>query len=542
MRRTCSLSDDIMNPKKNDISEEKMFLSMKEMLHNPLQTIKSKELLNCVYKDNIIKNYNNNQMFETEKEKRKKNIILEKPNKQEEINNKYNDNFYFFQKENESFSNIDRNNSLIKFKIEEKEKSNSEMIDYNTSPNTHHEDNSDKIVICENINNINIDSEPLKDNNYSIREKNAMNEIKKLAQKIKNEINTFQICENTNRLSIEQTRNNNFIDSNCNYIFNINSNINTNNYNNVKSRKLPFEFINYSISDTTNNTNNTNNKRKNNNNEDYIKNFNAKINCLQIELNNENKKTKNENASKDKKNNNYDYRNYINKSPGIKVSKPDSDIYTREMEFMRKKELKLEQIRKKEMEEEMSELQYRPRINNISKKMTKNKTPIYKRIKEIETEKNNKLEKIKENINKNKQDYIPNKNKQKFNEEDFKKWLISNENWNVKKIIKLNNIKKEAKMDEEMNDECNFVPKINKNSEKICKNNQELSRVPVSERLCYRKDDEEGCTHRKKNEEQLTFIPKINKYYPISDKYYEFMETDQFEIYNKNLQKNYSNV
>ena len=31
--------------------------------------------------------------------------------------------------------------------------------------------------------------------------------------------------------------------------------------------------------------------------------------------------------------------------------------------------------------------------------MTKNKTPIYKRLKEIEIEKNNKLEKIKENIN-----------------------------------------------------------------------------------------------------------------------------------------------
>ena len=103
-------------------------------------------------------------------------------------------------------------------------------------------------------------------------------------------------------------------------------------------------------------------------------------------------------------------------------------------------------MRKKEIEEELSELQHKPKINHISKKMIKNKTPIYKRIKQIELEKNNKIEKIKENINKNNTEYsFISNNKQKFNEEDFKKWLISNEKWNVKKKIKLNNIKKEIK-------------------------------------------------------------------------------------------------
>ena len=238
---------------------------------------------------------------------------------------------------------------------------------------------------------------------------------------------------------------------------------------------------------------------------------------------------------KKSKKDNYNYRTNIRNSPDIKIHRKGGDIYTREMEYQRKKELKLEQIRKKEMEEEMSELQYRPKINNVSKKMVKNKTPIYKRLREIEAEKNNKLEKIKENITKNNPENKTNKNKQKFSEEDFKKWLISNENWNVKKIIKLNNMKNEAKTEEKMKDESYFHPKINKFSEKLFKINNELSSVPVSDRLCYKKEFNEENSHRKK---KLTFVPKINKYYPISDKYYEFMEMDQFEIYNKNLMNN----
>ena len=216
---------------------------------------------------------------------------------------------------------------------------------------------------------------------------------------------------------------------------------------------------------------------------------------------------------------------------------PEGDIYTRAMAMKEKKELKLEQIRKKEMEEELKEYKFRPKIDDVSKKMAKNKTPIYKRLKEIETEKNNKIEKIKENINKND---INNCGERKFNEDDFKRWLISNENWNVKKKIKMNNIKKEVKKEEELhNEECKFHPKINKTSEKLFKSNYSLSSVPVNDRLNYPKYGKEECIKKKKIEEKLTFIPKINKEYPISDKYYEFMEKDQYQIYknfqNKNL-------
>ena len=527
MKRTNSFSNDTTYQNKSDIDENKMFISMKETLHNPLQIIKSKELLNCVYKNKEEEKVpNNNQILELGKENQNMEQVPSSKEKELKSNN---DNSLFFNENN----SIGRNNFLLKYKIEEKEKSSSENIDYNTGPNTNQEDNCDKIRIYKNSNII-INTEPMKENqnNYSLREKNAMKEIKKLAQKIKNKINTFEICENTSKVSIEQTK----MSSNNN-IGNI-FNLNPNNNNRINYQKLPFELINYSISDMSNNT-------KKNNNDDCLSNANTKANNTRIKLNKGNyenaqifKDSLDNSKEKKSKKDNYNYRTNIRNSPDIKIHRKGGDIYTREMEYQRKKELKLEQIRKKEMEEEMSELQYRPKINNVSKKMVKNKTPIYKRLREIEAEKNNKLEKIKENITKNNPENKTNKNKQKFSEEDFKKWLISNENWNVKKIIKLNNMKNEAKTEEKMKDESYFHPKINKFSEKLFKINNELSSVPVSDRLCYKKEFNEENSHRKKNNEKLTFVPKINKYYPISDKYYEFMEMDQFEIYNKNLMNN----
>ena len=111
----------------------------------------------------------------------------------------------------------------------------------------------------------------------------------------------------------------------------------------------------------------------------------------------------------------------------------------------------------------------------------------------------------------------------------------------MKKNIKLNNIKKEIKSEEDLNnEEFKFHPKIDKNSDKIFKLNNNLSFLPVTDRLCYSKEikSKEEAGHRKKNDEKLTFIPQINKDYPISDKYYDFMKKDQFQIYYQNLKNN----
>ena len=227
----------------------------------------------------------------------------------------------------------------------------------------------------------------------------------------------------------------------------------------------------------------------------------------------------------------------------IKITRTEDDIYKREMALMKKREIKLEEIRKKEMEEENSELTYKPKINKNSEKLTKNKMPIYKRLKQIEIEKNIKMEKIRENIvktEKNKNIYLnANNQKNKFNEEDFNNWLISNENWNMKKINKLNNIKNEVMKEQEFNEEgpFQFKPKINKKSEKLFKSNYELSSIPASERLCYGTESREEYSKRINNQEKMNFIPEINKGYPISDKYYDFMKRDQFQIYYENMKR-----
>ena len=155
-----------------------------------------------------------------------------------------------------------------------------------------------------------------------------------------------------------------------------------------------------------------------------------------------------------------------------------------------------------------------------------------------------KLKKIKENIDKNEKNnqYINNENnnqKNKFNEEDFQNWLISNEKWKLKKLNKLNNIMNEVKKEQEINEESfEFKPKINKNSEKLFKANYILASIPTSERLCYGTETKEDYSRRIQNEEKLDFIPEINKDYPISEKYYDFMKQDQFQIYYEDMLKN----
>ena len=480
MRKTNSFSKTNELSEMDDIKEERMFLSMKETLHNPLRIIKSKELLNYFYKENSI-----------DKEKEKESTKLNSSNKK-------NINSEDFEETN---NKTDEKN-INKF-IQEKD---FEDIIYTTTPMIYPENNNSN---NNNINNIN--TEPKKEEKGMEKEekKKAIKKIKNIAKDIKDKINSFKICETTSKYSIEQS----YPKSDINQFYKTIKDFN--------NQIFPFEFINYSFSDI--------NKEKN-------KNLTEKINKIK----------KNQNKSGDNKypdimNN---YRTYIPHN-NIKISHNEDDLYTREMALKKKKELKLEEIRKKEIEEENSELTYKPKINKKSEKLTKNKIPIYKRLKQIEIEKNIKIEKIKENVNKNEKNKnvginINENQKNKFNEEDFKNWLISNENWNAKKINKLNNIKNEVKKEQEFNEEgpFQFRPKINKNSEKLFKSNYILASIPATERLCYGTETKEDFSKRIQNEEKLDFIPEINKNYPISEKYYDFMKQDQFQIYYDNMMKN----
>jgi len=51
MRKNNSFSKKNHFSEIDDIHDERMFLSMKETLHNPLKVIKSKDLLNYFYKE-----------------------------------------------------------------------------------------------------------------------------------------------------------------------------------------------------------------------------------------------------------------------------------------------------------------------------------------------------------------------------------------------------------------------------------------------------------------------------------------------------------
>ena len=99
----------------------------------------------------------------------------------------------------------------------------------------------------------------------------------------------------------------------------------------------------------------------------------------------------------------------------------------------------------------------------------------------------------------------------------------------------MNEVKKEQEINEES---FEFKPKINKNSEKLFKANYILASIPTSERLCYGTETKEDYSRRIQNEEKLDFIPEINKDYPISEKYYDFMKQDQFQIYYEDMLKN----
>ena len=170
MRKNNSYSKKNHFSKIDDIQDDRMFLSMKETLHNPLKVIKSKDLLNYFYKDNSSeKDYT--KIYSTNK------------------NNNININF----SELEETNNKTDEKTLNKF-IQEKDY---EDIIYTTTPMIYPENNFDKIREEEDTNIItdtNIISEK-KTKTKNQNKKEAFKQIKNIAKDITDRINAFQICE-----------------------------------------------------------------------------------------------------------------------------------------------------------------------------------------------------------------------------------------------------------------------------------------------------------------------------------------------------------
>ena len=232
--------------------------------------------------------------------------------------------------------------------------------------------------------------------------------------------------------------------------------------------------------------------------------------------------------------NNYYYEKCLNDKNFKGKIIPFMDIYNRELLLKDKKEKKLEEMRKKEIEDEMLEVREMPMINELSRKISKNNLPIYRRNNDMKNRKNMRTDKLKEIIITEKEiteNTINDRRfaKNNFNKKNFDKWLLSNQSWIMKKNSKIEKIKNS--IDEEISEieDYTFKPNIDKNSEKIFYQNCLYSKYPVVERLLLK---ESASLNKSKYEESLpTFVPEINKNYHIRDNYYEFMGENQAEIF-----------
>ena len=321
--------------------------------------------------------------------------------------------------------------------------------------------------------------------------------------------------------------------SNCN--IHINNNNNYNKYNN-----------NNSFSGNINNTNDNNNNNNNNyqkrtkRNSSNISDINTKnssfthnsISKINIPINNFSPFEK-------KINNNYinhinDNSIYNNNNNNIKIINSNLDVYQKQMAKKLKTEIQLEQKRKEKILKELKEIKKIPKINNNSRKLSKNNLPIYQRLKLIEKKHNENIDKIKQEIFF--ENFITNtkfnNNNKKYDENEFKCWINKNENWNMNRQIKRENIKREFKIQE--NEEEYFKPNININSINIMKTKNES----FIERQSFILEDKENKINEIKKKLTPSFTPNINKNYKISEKYYDFMKYDQIKIYNNHNNNN----
>ena len=215
---------------------------------------------------------------------------------------------------------------------------------------------------------------------------------------------------------------------------------------------------------------------------------------------------------------------------------PFMDIYNRELLLKDKKEKKLEEMRRQEIADEMLEVRKIPLINELSRKISQNNLPKYRRHNDMKNRKNMRTDRIKEIIITEKEiteNTINDRrcDKNNFNKQNFNKWFLSNESWILKKNSKIEKIKNSIDQEISEVEDYTFKPSIDKNSEKIFYQNCLYSKYPVVERLLLSKESSKSLNKNKYEESLPTFVPEINKNYLIRNNYYEFMGENQAEIF-----------
>ena len=202
-------------------------------------------------------------------------------------------------------------------------------------------------------------------------------------------------------------------------------------------------------------------------------------------------KNYNKKISKNANNNNsliasFDLRKKYTINNESSKDNPGINIYQRSQIFRAKTDLKTEKLRKKLLDKEDSEMSNAPKINEKSKKLTKNNIPIYERLDDIEKKKQYDIQRIKDLIireNDIDENTINQKSGKNFDKKHFNKWLRFNNAWIKQKKNKMEKIKDKLNKEELNNESFTFKPKIDIKSEKIFNKNKKLSKSPVVERL-----------------------------------------------------------
>ena len=228
-------------------------------------------------------------------------------------------------------------------------------------------------------------------------------------------------------------------------------------------------------------------------------------------------------------NNNYNTTNPIisdNTTYNPSSKRPHSkDIYSKQMALKLKTEMKLDEIRKRNHEEEMKHLQQKPIINTKSKQICKKNGKTF--LERLNEEQNKKLINQQHKLINNNKPPLP--KKQIRSKEEFDKWIEKNEKWNHERKIKIEHLKNAIQILEDDSEDLTFCPTINKNSKCIV---EEKGQIPINERIEGIIETKNSYVKRKQQEILPSFTPRINTSYKISEEYYDFMKDDQEEIYN----------
>jgi len=500
---------DINNKKNDDNIFSNILLSLKvdknKNKNKKIKNISCNNINSKHYKNNLnnINDTNNiNNLNDINKINKINNININNTNKTNNINNKNNINYINILNDISNINNNNiKNNKIIN--NENEEKRNSKIIIKNT----------EESIISSG--NISIDFNNINSSTSTKKNKSISNSYYLTKKFITNKNNHFKINIKKEPPSLIQGKKN--------------KNTKTTNNNNIS--KSPINSLTGRTKDITNRTIN----KQQNIIINIKQNFASHQNIANSKLIKRNKSTIN-NKNNKSTDSGYRCRKYIEVNDCIDKINPGMVIYKRDLLLKEQKEKKLEDMRKRKIEVEMSEMQGVPKINDNSKKIAKNNIPIYKRVNEIENIKKVNTEKIKELIIKEK-DITANTINDKcakniFDKDNFNKWLLLNENWNLKKNIKMEKLKNTINQEKMESEDFQFKPQINKNSEKIFYNNYIYSQYPVIERMSKAKEHKEASIKKIQDEELLSFRPDVNKDYQIRNKYYEFMGEDQVEIYN----------